>query len=80
MIIQKREKISVSMGSGWYGCNAGDPLGSHLYRGAVDVLPEIPGFVADLLLLGVIVRSILIPVFLALDRLEPDNGFHVLIR
>jgi hypothetical protein len=67
------------MGFGWYGGNAGDPLGPHLYRGAVDVLPEIPGRMADLLLLGVIVRSILIPVFFALDRLDPDNGFHVLI-
>ncbi len=78
--ILKREEVSVSMGGCWYGGDAGDPFGSHFYRDAVDVLPEIPGCVADLLLLGVVVGGIFVPVLVALDLLDPDNGLHVLIR
>lgn len=34
---------------------------------------------ADLLFLGAVVGGIFIPVFFALDLLDPDNRFHVLI-
>lgn len=42
----------------------------------VDVLSEILGPMPDLLFLFVVVGDVLIPVFLAIDRLDADGGLH----
>ena len=45
-------------------------------RFPVDIFSEVLGPMPDLLFLFVVVGDVLIPVFLAIDRLDADGGLH----
>jgi len=70
---------AVSMGRRPYGGDrAAGQFGPDPDGFSVNIFPQIPRGVSDLLRRGIVVRRVLIPVLLPFDPFDPDGGLHLL--